>query len=250
MVTSVGSYKGAIIVTDVSKMRIDVTPDGPYAVTGSVPLLRVKIVTNDKGESLRWEQTYEYPLQECYVLCRCGHSRNKPFCDASHCAINFDGTETASKTPYAEEAEALPGKGITLFDDEHFCVGARFCDRASSVWSLTEGSADPAARKLAIEEASLCPSGRLVMRLEEGEREGLLVEPDFPSPSIALIEDPINGASGPLWVRGGIPLYGADDQPYELRNRMTLCRCGASRNKPFCDGNHYRSGFKDGFERE
>jgi hypothetical protein len=43
---------------------------------------------------------------------------------------------------------------------------------------------------------------------------------------------------GLLWVRGGIPVVSADGKPYTVRNRLTLCRCGKSRNKPFCDGSH------------
>ncbi|HET8688843.1 MAG TPA: CDGSH iron-sulfur domain-containing protein [Methanosarcina sp.] len=39
-------------------------------------------------------------------------------------------------------------------------------------------------------------------------------------------------------MRGGIPIESADGKQYEIRNRVTLCRCGKSRNKPFCDGSH------------
>ena len=47
---------------------------------------------------------------------------------------------------------------------------------------------------------------------------------------------PAAGEHGPLWVRGGIPVMSADGKPYAIRNRVTLCRCGKSGNKPFCDG--------------
>jgi CDGSH-type Zn-finger protein len=50
----------------------------------------------------------------------------------------------------------------------------------------------------------------------------------------------------PIWVRGGICIESADGTPYEVRNRVTLCRCGASANKPFCDGQHAAVGFEDG----
>jgi CDGSH-type Zn-finger protein len=40
-------------------------------------------------------------------------------------------------------------------------------------------------------------------------------------------------------------VYGDDGRMYEVRNRMMLCRCGASENKPFCDGSHASIGFKD-----
>jgi CDGSH-type Zn-finger protein len=53
-----------------------------------------------------------------------------------------------------------------------------------------------------------------------------------------LIEDTAKQVSGPIWVRGGIPVLSADGTTYEIRNRLTLCRCGRSANKPFCDGAH------------
>jgi hypothetical protein len=71
------------------------------------------------------------------------------------------------------------------------------------------------------------------------------VEPELP-PSIALVEDPQQGVSGPLWVRGGVEIIAADGTSYEIRNRVTLCRCGQSSNKPFCNGAHASVGFKDG----
>ena len=54
------------------------------------------------------------------------------------------------------------------------------------------------------------------------------------------------GASAlPLWVRGGVQIVSADGGVYEVRSRVTLCRCGASSNKPFCDGSHASIGFDD-----
>ena len=57
-----------------------------------------------------------------------------------------------------------------------------------------------------------------------------------------LEDDPV---LGPV-VRGGIPITAADGFQYELRNRVALCRCGASQNKPFCDGTHAQIKFRDG----
>ncbi|HEY2476158.1 MAG TPA: CDGSH iron-sulfur domain-containing protein [Candidatus Cybelea sp.] len=72
-----------------------------------------------------------------------------------------------------------------------------------------------------------------------------MLEPRL-EPSISLIEDPAMKCSGPLWVRGGVRIEGAGGQEFEVRNRVTLCRCGASQNKPFCDGTHADIGFNDG----
>ena len=56
--------------------------------------------------------------------------------------------------------------------------------------------------------------------------------------------------SGPIWVKGGIRIEGADGKSYEIRNRVTLCRCGQSSNKPFCDGTHASMHFHDGLPLE
>jgi CDGSH-type Zn-finger protein len=60
------------------------------------------------------------------------------------------------------------------------------------------------------------------------------------TPEVAVIEN------GPLWVRGGIPIEASDGFEYEVRQRVTLCRCGHSRNKPFCDGSHVKVPFREG----
>ena len=64
--------------------------------------------------------------------------------------------------------------------------------------------------------------------------------------SISLVEDPQNKVSGPIALRGGILVESSDGTTYEVRNRQTLCRCGKSQNKPFCDGSHIDEGFNDG----
>jgi len=87
-----------------------------------------------------------------------------------------------------------------------------------------------------------CPSGRLVLRDKKTHRAE---EPELP-PSIGLVEDPAIGCSGPLWVRGGVRVESADGKGYETRNRVTLCRCGASTNMPFCNGSHASIKFHDG----
>lgn len=226
---------------DRDEMRIRVTADGPYLVAGDVPLVRAEIATNDEGESVGYREVEQFETGPKYALCRCGHSCSKPFCDGNHSLGGFEGTETAGHESYAVMAVSIDGPGVRLHDARKLCAEARFCDRAGGLWNLVERCDDPAALELAREEAQLCPSGRYV--LCEGEAENVL-EPDL-EPSIAVIEDPAMGVSGPLFVRGGIPVFDAAGERYEIRNRVTLCRCGRSRNKPFCDGSHLREGFRD-----
>jgi len=73
------------------------------------------------------------------------------------------------------------------------------------------------------------------------------IEPKF-EPSISLVEDPIANASGPLWVKGGVSIESSQGEAYETRNRVTLCRCGKSHNKPYCDGSHITVKFNDGLK--
>jgi hypothetical protein len=125
------------------------------------------------------------------------------------------------------------GPDLDLRDAKVFCMGAGFCHRDGGTWALTKRSADPGAKRAAIEEACDCPSGRLVA----WEKNGRVIEPEL-EPSIGVIEDCDGRKSGPLWVKGGIPVESSDGTTYEVRNRVTLCGCGRSSNKPFCDGSH------------
>jgi len=215
------------------KGKIKVTKDGPYTVSGGIPLSRQTIGINDQGYSTEWLEGEAYPQRETYSLCRCGRSKNKPFCDGTHVKAKFVGTETASREPYLERAKTIHGPAINLTDVQELCAAARFCDRAGGVWRLTHQSDDSEAERIAIEEAGNCPSGRLVV----WDKEGKPIEPSFET-SIVVVEDPQEGMSGPIWVRGGVPVESAEGITYEVRNRVALCRCGKSSNKPFCDGSH------------
>lgn len=222
-------------------MRIKVGEDGPYTVTGNVPLVRMEIVVNEAGESVGWREIERLEPGDRYLLCRCGRSANKPFCDFTHASEGFDGTETAGHGEYAEQSISIDGPGVLLRDARQLCAEARFCDRGGGLWNLVGQCADAETRALAEEEAALCPSGRYTLC---DEVTGHAHEPDF-DPAIVLVEDPQLGVSGPLFVRGGIPIVDSHGEPYEIRNRVTLCRCGESKNKPFCDGSHIGAEFKD-----
>ncbi len=225
--------------------KVTIVENGPYLVGGDVPLANQHIVTNHEGESLEWREGEALTHPKEYALCRCGRSANKPFCDGTHTKVAFDGTETASRAPYRTQAGRIEGPTMVLDDAEDLCAFARFCDPKGRVWNLVERTDEPSARKLVEHEAGHCPGGRLVAR---DRATGEAFEPHL-EPSIGLVQDTARRISGPIWVRGGIPVVGADGVEYEVRNRVTLCRCGASSNKPFCDGTHASIGFKDGNAR-
>src|SRR5207237_8534641 len=92
-----------------SKPAVVVSKNGPYLVTGGVPLSKQSIVPDGEGGSLEWQASEAFAPRESYALCRCGHSNSKPFCDGTHKKIGFDGTETASRPPYREQATLSEG---------------------------------------------------------------------------------------------------------------------------------------------
>jgi CDGSH-type Zn-finger protein len=215
--------------------RIQVLKNGPYLVSGNIPLLKATIKCDNHGIPAEWVISPKLQTSATYSLCRCGKSNNKPFCDGNHLKVKFDGTETSDNEPYEKMAKDIDGPTLKLKDAEILCASARFCHRGGDIWQVIPKSDERWAKKNAIENACDCPSGRLVVI---DKMDGKTIEPSLDK-SIGLIEDQGMGVDGPIWVRGGIPIYSADGKIYEVRNRVTLCRCGKSTNKPFCDSSHY-----------
>ncbi len=220
------------------KLRVVVMESGPYIVYGSAPFAQQFIMNDDMDESWYYKRGAEYKLSEDETtptsLCRCGASGNKPYCDGAHQKIEWDSKLTAPIDKLLDGAEYFEGDDLLLSDSERYCCYARFCHPGGGTWRLTRNSADPEKRDLAIREASMCPSARL---MAWGRGEDAPYEFDF-EPSIGLLEDPTIECSAGLWLRGGISVERESGEQYEIRNRVVLCRCGASSNKPYCDGTH------------
>lgn len=223
-----------------TERRIKVQKDGPYLVKGGIPLSKQVIGCDEAGQSVEWVDAGTIPTRDTYTLCRCGASKSKPFCDGAHAKIGFDGTETADRRAYTARMQVIEGPLVDVCDVKDLCAEARYCVPHGGIWNRVQRAETPEEAAGVEEQANLCPSGRYTAR----RKDGTLVEPELPE-SIALVEDPQEGVSGPLWVRGGIEVVSADGEAYEVRNRVTLCRCGASKNKPFCDGSHCQVGFSD-----
>lgn len=216
-------------------MDITVTPQGPYVVKGAPPH-RARPLSSDQGEPLAWEHDPPLRADGEYALCRCGGSSSKPFCDGTHETRDWDGTETAPTSTYDERAKAVRGQGITVRDDKSLCEHAGFCaTRTTNVWALVREGGSTEARSQVAGMVERCPSGRLTYRVEGADHD---LEPPL-AEGVAVVDD------GPLWVTGGVPVTRADGAPFEARARVTLCRCGASKNKPLCDGSHASVGFAD-----
>lgn len=241
MIKKKRSIEVGLTVVNSSK-RIVIDNKGPYLVYGS-PLLKLETIKTD-AESRSWyyEEGRSFNTdKQPTALCRCGASNNKPYCDGTHLKINWSSKLTATADMPKDGSEFIEGDRVTLQDTERFCAYARFCDAKGRVWRLIKQKNTPQVVSLIKQEVMNCPAGRLRLwdRLSNQPIEDSLPQ------SLSLIEDPEASCSGPLRVKGGIPIDSSDGVQYELRNRVTLCRCGASSNKPFCDGAHATINFKD-----
>ena len=96
---------------------------------------------------------------------------------------------------------------------------------------ISAGSADQIEAAVA-----LCPSGALRTRRPNAETR---VDADGETEVRAM-------PNGPLLLRGNLRILGADGTELARLERVALCRCGQSANKPFCDGTHKRVAFRDG----
>jgi CDGSH-type Zn-finger protein len=171
------------------------------------------------------------------ALCRCGGSANKPFCDGTHKSNGFSSATLADRS--TGKRESYQGRRITIHDNRSICAHAGRCtDGVESVFKYkSEPWIDPdgATIEVIIETIRKCPSGALSYTLdgvEGGDQEW--------EPSITVTKD------GPYEVVGGVEMPGQIRAQGASAEHCTLCRCGGSKNKPFCDGTHWSMGFKDG----
>ena len=214
---------------------IKVLENGPYVVIGGVPLNRKSVVFSELHEPLTWRKDATLESDGTYRLCRCGQSSHKPFCDNTHARVGFDGTETAPTTPSVARARRFVGTGITMTDDSILCMHGGFCgNHVEKVWQMMEHTDDSRVRFTVMQMVEQCPSGKLGYEID-----GVPIEPDLPE-AVSVTKD------GPYWVTGGIPVTMSNGQTLEVRNRVTLCRCGQSKIKPLCDGSHAEIPFKEG----
>jgi CDGSH-type Zn-finger protein len=171
-------------------------------------------------------------------LCRCGASKRMPFCDNTHREIGFSGERESDRSN--DRRRSYVGKKITIHDNRCACSHARFCvNELPSVFRLGERpwiDPDGADPDRIIEVIEKCPSGALSYSVDGVEHRDMEREPQ-----ITVTSD------GPYCVVGGIEVAGEEPRAQQVsREHCTVCRCGSSRNKPFCDGSHEKAGFKDG----
>lgn len=204
------------------KPRVVFTRWNPYLAIGAPPC------TNSKGEEIQ--------LDTVTALCRCGASNAKPYCDGSHSKVGFSG----EKAPDRKEDKVVEYKGqhITILDNSGVCASDSACtDNCPEVFKSGQKPwihPDGADVKKIVETIEQCPSGALSYRIGTQRVQNLDRDP-----AIKIAKD------GPLEFVGFIELIDDLGSRPESEEHYTLCRCGESKNKPFCDGRHKKVGFKD-----
>jgi CDGSH-type Zn-finger protein len=211
-----------------AKPKIACLPNGPYYLLNDMEAAPVANLRRASGEACA--------AVRGVALCRCGGSKNKPFCDGTHGTNGFSDRNTAD--PAGNRRSTYVGKGITIFDNRALCSHAGFCtDELAAVFRQRDEpwiDPDGAAVEKIVAQVRRCPSGALSCAID-----GVEAEPPPRPPMVTVTND------GPYAVTGGIELLGVKLGDGASAEHYTLCRCGASKNKPFCDGSHWHVGFKD-----
>jgi CDGSH-type Zn-finger protein len=208
-------------MSDDSRPKIKGLKNGPFMVTNLSRLL------TSEGKSIK-------TTPEVY-LCRCGKSNIRPFCDGTHERAGFTSTKEEGRLP--DRVKDYEGKEITIHDNRGACSHAEHCVKElPSVWDMkAKPWIDPngASVEEIIRVIEMCPSGALSYTKDGVKHDS--VERD---PSVHLSKD------GPYLVVGGVELEDDAGSVPESKEHYTLCRCGAAKNKPFCDGTHWNVDFK------
>jgi CDGSH-type Zn-finger protein len=167
-------------------------------------------------------------------LCCCGKSGRKPFCDGTHKKIGFTSAKEDDRQP--DRIDDYKGKIITIHDNRGVCSHAGHCtDNLPTVWRMKAEpwiDADAESAEEIIRVIKMCPSGALSYT-----KDGIKYDSLDREPAILLSKN------GPLRVVGGIEFEDYDGEKPHLKEHYTLCRCGGSKNKPFCNGQHWYNDF-------
>jgi len=205
-----------------NKTSIQPSTNGPYIVK------ELNDLKNSKGET--------FEPQPMVALCRCGQSSNKPFCDGTHLKVGFTGEKVEGRQP--DKIDNYVGKDITIHDNRGVCSHRGYCtDNLPTVFRMKVDpwiDPDGASVEDIIRVVEMCPSGALSYT-----KDGVLHKDVDREPGITVTKD------GPYDAVGGIELDDPEGNTPESKEHFTLCRCGASKNKPFCSGEHWYVEFKD-----
>lgn len=162
------------------------------------------------------------------TLCRCGQSGMKPYCDGTHSKVGFVGSKKDDR--WEDRVDEYKAKDITIVDNRGVCASNGACvNGLPKVFDDADPWIHPSEASAAeiIETIEKCPSGALSYKIGSKRYQDL-----DRSPAIRVAKD------GPLHVEGFIVMQDDAGNTPECKEHYTLCRCGESSNRPFCDATH------------
>lgn len=205
----------------------DKTPWIVFTLYTPYTVVNLKDFKNSKGEDLE--------TAPAMTLCRCGQSGFKPYCDGTHAKVQFVGSKKDDR--WEDRVDEYEGKDITIVDNRGVCAANGACVNGlpsvfddQDPWIHPEG----ATKEEIIETIEKCPSGALSYKINGRRYQDL-----DRSPAIKVAKN------GPLHVEGFIAMQDDMGNTPECKEHYTLCRCGESSNRPFCDATHLEIDFKD-----
>jgi uncharacterized Fe-S cluster protein YjdI len=130
---------------------------------------------------------------------------------------------------------------ITVFWQPKKCIHATTCYRElievfnprKRPWVDMNG----ASTEEIIRVVKLCPTQALSFRYNKE------MQPEIPAQQTEVAPEARIMENGPLILKGNFIIYGTDGKPFRQAKMISLCRCGASKDLPFCDGTHRKIGF-------
>jgi len=173
-------------------------------------------------------------LDKQVFLCRCGVSKNKPFCDGAHKADGYSDENRCANDSLLD-AEA---PGITVHFNRSVCSGAGECVRGLPAVFIS-GAKDwiqpgEASVEEVINTVRKCPSGALTYTVDG--RTEIREEAEV---SVRIVKN------GPYEITGPVEFESPRWSENASRTCFALCRCGKSDNAPFCDYNHGEQSWED-----
>lgn len=137
----------------------------------------------------------------------------------------------------SKEIQKYKNDELGISYDPNICTHSANCvNKLPEIFNIDKTpwvNLDNATKEKLAQSVKNCPSGALQVISENTETE-----------SAEIVEIKLS-SNGPLLVNGNFKIVNHDGQILETKSKAALCRCGASNNKPFCDGTHNKIDFKN-----
>ena len=203
------------------KLHFTFRPDGPLKLEITPDDITIdNVLFDENGSSI--------PMKKNHFFCRCGQSKKQPGCDGTHKKNGFSDKKEITK----ELLQHYEGQHIDITFNRSICSGAAQCvEKFPHIYS-SEGSTNwifpnKGTKEEIIQSIKNCPSGALSYEIN-----GNTPKESYDKPQLHIVK------KGPLHIQGNVTLENIDFSVHANKEKYSLCRCGASQNKPFCDYSH------------